>query len=531
MMIAKYRKILDVIVLVISIHIITAGPLKGDSFTLTTAGIREIQAAMEAGALTAEKLVELSIARIEAYDQTGPEIKSILSLSEKALETARALDKEYRLSGPRSPLHGIPVLAKDVFDTNDMPTTGGYSPLKHVIPDRDSTIVARLRKAGAIILAKVNQSDWYTRPDMLASSTLGGNTKNPFALDRTPGWSSSGTSGGLAARFGTVGLGSETGFSIRTPTSDGNLYGLSTTSGLISRAGQMWSYVTGERGGPMARSVYDVCATLDAIAGFDSEDLWTANSLGKMPLEPYISFIDSNGLAGARVGVLSEAWDFTPIDEQVIELAKNSIKVFEENGAYVFDPVALGINLPGYLGSNPSPSRFERIAAINQYLTRQGPSYPYKTAEELLLQHIDLPIRDSDIELMENPIDLDRDLAYRATLRGKETLRQMVIDLIDRYDLDALIYPHKLYGPLKLGPRNDPERQYTPNQLSPVTGLPAFIVPMGFTEDGLPVGLEILGRPWSEPTLIKLASGFEAATDNVMVPMATPALPGETFSY
>ncbi|MDQ8204687.1 amidase family protein [Pelagicoccus sp. SDUM812003] len=525
------KKLLNTVVVGFSLQALATTSLQSETFTLTTAGIQDIQDAMAAGALTAEKLIELSIARIEAYDQTGPEIKAVLTLNEEALETARALDEEYKTSGPRSPLHGIPVLAKDVFDTYDMPTTGGYSPLKDVTPARDSTIVARLRDAGAIILAKVNQSDWYTRPEMVASSTLGGNTKNPFALDRTPGWSSSGTSGGLAARFGTVGLGSETGFSIRTPTSDGNLFGLSTTSGLISRAGQMWSYITGERGGPMARSVYDVCVTLDAIAGFDSEDLWTANSLGKMPLEPYVSFIDPNGLEGARVGVLAEAWDFTPVDEQVIDLAKASIEVFKENGAYVFDPVSLGLDLPDYLSANPSPSRFERIAAINQYLIRQGPDYPYKNAEELLLSHQDLPIRDSDVRAMEDPIDLDRDLAYRATLRGKETLRQAVLDLMDKYDLDALIYPHKLHGPLKLGPRNDPEREYTPNQLSPVTGLPAFIVPMGLTEDGLPVGLEILGRPWSEPTLIKLASGFEAVTDNVKVPSATPSLPGETISY
>ena len=143
---AKYRKNLGASVLLLSIQLITSGPLKGDTFTLTTAGIKEIQAAMEAGALTAEKLVELYIARIEAYDRTGPEIKSILSLSENALETARALDKEYKEFGPRSPLHGIPVLAKDVFDTNDMPTTGGYSPLKHVIPDRDSTIVQTIKE-------------------------------------------------------------------------------------------------------------------------------------------------------------------------------------------------------------------------------------------------------------------------------------------------------------------------------------------------------------------------------------------------
>ncbi len=523
-------KIAGILILALTI-MGTVSPVSSEEFTLTRASIRDINKALDSGALTSEKLVGMYLKRIEAYDSRGPGIKAVLSINPNALEQARALDVERRTSGPRSPLHGIPVLAKDVFDTEEMPTTGGYLPLKGIVPDRDCTIVARLRKAGAIILAKVNQSDWYSRPDAIASSTLGGNTRNPYALDRTPGWSSSGTSGGLAARFGTVGLGSETGFSIRTPTSDGNLFGLSTTSGLISRAGQMWSFITGERGGPMAHSMYDLCVTLDVIAGFDPEDLWTANSLGKMPMDSYVSFLDTNGLNGIRVGVLKEAWDFSPVKEDVVELAKRSIQVFRDNGALVFDPVALGINLPDYLQNNPSPSRFERIHAINQYLTHQGNNYPFKTARELLLGHDGIPVRDTDIRLLELDIDLDRDPRYRAALTGREHLRQAVIDLMDKYALDALIYPHKLHGPLKLGNRNDPERQYRANQLSPVTGLPAMIVPMGFTPDGLPVGLEILGRPWSEPTLIRIASGYEAVTDNHRVPESTPALPGETISF
>jgi amidase len=501
------------------------------TFNLTTASIADINAAFDTGALTSERLVRLYLARIQAYDKNGPRINAVLALNSKALETARALDKERKEKGRRSPLHGVPVIVKDVFDTADMPTTGGYLPLKGVIPAQDSTIVTKLRAAGAIILAKMNQSDWYAQPDIMASSTLGGSTLNPFALDRTPGWSSAGTSAGLAAHFATVGLGSETGFSIRTPTSDGNLFGLSTTSGLISRAGQMWSYITGERGGPMAHSVYDLCVTLDAIAGFDAADLWTANSLGKMPLQRYVSFIDKNGLKGARVGVLKEGWDFKPVDPAGIELAKGAIKVFADNGAKVFDPVSLGIDLPGYLKTNSSPSRYERIAAINQYLARQGPRYPYKNAAALLLDHPGVPERPQDREAIEHPIDLDRDPDYRATLEGKTKLREAVIALMDRYGLDALIYPHKLHGPLKIGPRNDPERQYEANQLSPTTGLPAFIVPMGFTPEGLPIGLEILGRPWSEPTLIKLASGFEAVTNNRRVPASTPPLAGESLTY
>jgi amidase len=505
--------------------------VQAKTFDLTTATIEDINAAFDTGALTSEKLVALYLKRIEAFDEKGPKINAVLALNEKAIQTARALDAERKAKGPRSPVHGIPVIVKDVFDTNDMPTTGGYLPLKGVIPTQDATIVKKLRDAGAIILAKVNQSDWYANPNIMASSTLGGSTLNPFALDRTPGWSSAGTGAGLAAHFGTIGLGSETGFSIRTPTSDSNLYGLSTTSGLISRAGQMWSYITGERGGPMAHSVYDLCATLDVIAGFDSADLWTANSLGKMPMQSYVSFIDKKGLRGARVGVMKEAWDFKPADPAVLELAKNAIKVFADNGAKVFEPVSLAMDLPNYLQVNSSPSRYERIQAINQYLSRQGPNYPFKNASQLLLNHPGVPGRPQDKVALDNPIDLDRDPEYRATLEGRVKLREAVVALMDRYDLDALIFPHKLHGPLKIGPKDDAERKYTANQLSPNTGLPAFIVPMGFTPEGLPVGLEILGRPWSEPTLIKLASGFEAVTSNRRVPQSTPALAGERIEY
>jgi len=503
---------------------------KAEHFELATATVADINAAIDAGALSSEKLVQLYLARIDAYDQKGPSINAFLYLDPNALEEARALDAERKAKGRRSPLHGIPVVVKDVYDTHDMPTTGGYLPLKGVKPTKDAFVVKRLRAAGAIILGKLNQSDWYAETKLVAASTIAGNTKNPFALDHIPGWSSAGTGAAMAAFFATVGLGSETGFSVRTPTSDSNLFGLASTSGLISRDGQMWGYITGERCGPMARSVYDLVTTLDVIAGFDDNDLWTANSLGKMPSQKYITFLDKNGLKGARVGVLKDAYAFKPAVPEGLELAAKSIKVFEDNGARVVYGLSLGIDLVASIAKG-SPGRFERIHAIDHYLSRQGPSYPFHNSQELLLNHPGVSPTQNEIDLLNHPVDLDRDAEYRAALDEKAGLRQAVIDLMDKYHLDALIYPHKLAGPLKIGPAKDPERQYTPNQLSPITGLPAFIVPSGFTSDGLPIGFEILGRPWSEPTLIKLASGFEAATHNRRIPPTTPPLPGESFEY
>jgi amidase len=502
------------------------------TFDLATATVADINAAFDAGALTSEKLTQLYLARIAAYDQQGPKLKAVLFLNPKALDEARALDAERRTKGPRSPLHGIPVVAKDVFDTFDMPTTGGYVVLKDVTPTKDAFIIKKLRDAGAVILAKLNQSDWYAQPAVVAASTLGGNTLNPYDLKRTPGWSSSGTGAAMAAVFGTIGLGSETGFSIRTPTNDSNLYGLSSTSGLISRDGQMWSYITGERGGPMTRSVYDLAATLDIIAGFDAFDLWTAHSLGQMPEKPYTSFLDKNGLKGARIGILKEAWDYPPVEADVVEVVKAGIAVFSKNGAKVFDTVSIGFDLKASLVVNSMPVRWERVHAINHYLARQGPTYPFKNAVELLLGHEGVPTRPVSKASLENLPDLNRDPEYRATLRGKAALRKAVIELMDKHELDVLVYPHRLRRPMLLGPR-PPESVYDDTiRLSPTTGLPALIVPAGFTADGNPVGLEILGRPWSEPTLIKIASGYEAVAGPVRrLPPSTPALPGERFDY
>jgi amidase len=500
---------------------------------LTTATIAELQAAMAKGALTSEKLTQLYLARIAAYDQAGPKLAAFLYLNPGALDQARALDAERKAKGPRGPLHGIPIVLKDVFDTFDMPTTGGYAPLKGVKPTKDAYITKKLRDAGVVILGKTNQSDWYAAPPIIAASTLGGNTLNPYDLKRTPGWSSSGTAAAMAAVFGAAGLGSETGFSIRTPTNDANLYGLASTSGLISRDGQMWSYITGERGGPLARSVYDLCVILDTIAGFDPFDLWTAKSLGHMPDQRYVSFIDPQGLRGARVGVLKEAWGFGPIEADMDALASATITTLEKNGAKVINPVSLGFDLKQYLVANVLPSRYERIHAINHYLARQGPSYPYHNAADLLLDHPGVPQRPLKRADIENPIDLNHDPEYRATLVGQAALRDAVIELLDRYQLDALIYPHRLRRAELIGRPRPPETIYSDTcQLSPMTGLPALVVPMGLTPDGNPGGLEILGRPWSEPTLIKIASGYSAIAGTVrQLPPTTPSLPGEVIVY
>jgi amidase len=379
--------------------------------------------------------------------------------------------------------------------------------------------VRRLRDAGAVILGKVNASSFGPVA-----------TKNPYDLTRIPGFSSSGTGAAVAAWMTTIGLGSETGFSVRTPTSDCNLFGLSSTSGLVSRDGELVGWVTGERPGPMARSVFDLAVTLDAIAGFDVHDLWTANSLGKMPAQKYVTFLEKDGLRGVRAGVLKDVWAYAATTPEGLDLAAKSIRVFSDNGAVLVHGLTLGVDLEKTLSSEPNgsfPSRFESVAGLDLYLSRQGPGYPFRRAADLLGRP-DVTMTPAREALLRDPPDLDRDPEYRALLENCAAMRRSVVDLMDRHRLDVLIYPHKLFPPTKLGPKDEGPWA---NQVSSLTGLPAIVVPSGFSPEGLPFGFEVLGRPWSEPMLLRVASGFEAATRNRRSPATTPPLPGEVFDY
>ena len=406
-----------------------------------------------------------------------------------------------------------------MFDVLGMPTTGGMLPKGGVKPTKDSFVARRLREAGAVLLGKVSASSFGTVP-----------TRNPYDPTRIPGFSSSGTGASVSAWFTTVGLGTETGFSVRTPSSDCNLYGLSSTAGLISRDGVVANWLTGGRPGPMARNAYDLAVTLDAIAGFDPQDLWTAQGLGRMPAEKYVSFLRKDGLRGVRAGVLKDIYAYEATTPEGLELAARSVRVFSEHGATVLHGLTLGMDLEKTLSSKDSgsfPSRFEGVAGLDLYLSRQGEGYPFRRALDLI-GHPDVNLEQGAEERLRNPPDLDRDPEYRGLLQNREALRQAVLELMDRCRVDVLIYPHKLFPPLKIAPRDEGPWA---NQLSSLSGLPAVIVPSGLSPEGHPFGFEILGRPWSEPLLLRIASGFEAETDNRRPPPHTPRLPGEVFEY
>lgn len=504
----------------------SATPSHAAQFDLQTATLEDINKAFDSGALTSEKLTQLYLKRIEAYDKSGPHINSIITLNPKALETARSLDAERKSKGPRSKLHGVPVVLKDLFDTKDMPTTGGFLPLKSSQPILDATVVARLRDAGAIILAKVNMSDWFGVPKSGDQSTVLGRTNNPYNLDLTPGGSSGGTGASLAAVFAQVGLGSETGVSIRNPTANNSVVGLAPTRGLIPRTGQIMTSFTQERCGPMARSVYDVAALTDIVAGFDAEDLSTIVAPGRTPTASYTTFLDKNGLRGARVGVFRDLFRKGEIHAEGIALVEKAIAQMKEAGAVIVDPVSTGTDLFPLLADTRT-NYFEAQFSYNLYFRRLGPQAVIRNMDELLAKGGSL-VKPGIVRGYREFNSLMHQPDFLARRDTQEMLKTSVIELMDRYRLDVLVHPFKSVPP----PAHTERGVDQDNPLSSVTGLPAVLVPAGYTkkENG-PIAIEFLGRPFSEPTLFRVAYAYEQVSKNRKTPASAPPLPGESFSY
>jgi amidase len=487
-------------------------------FDITTATIQDINAAFDAGSLSSEKLVQMYLDRIAAYDQTGPAINAMVYVDPDVLEVAKALDKERAESGPRSKIHGIPFILKDLFDAAGQPTTGGFVGLKGSMPWRDGWVAGKLRENGGIILGKTNLNDWFAQAPW-GASTLFGQTLNPYALEYVPGGSSSGSGAGIAAAFAQVGFGSETGVSIRNPTSENNLVGLAPTLGLISRTGMIMSALTHERGGPMARSVYDMAATLEAVAGFDPEDLVTMASRGKIPEGGYVQFVDAeNGLKGARIGVLREMFRSGPVHEEALALIETAIEDLKTAGAFVIDPITTGLPLLS-MATVTRVSSFEKKEATDYYLSGLGPNAMYKDMTEMIAAN---PVLLERLVKNDAVDDLDFNPEYHAKLKSREMMGAALLRLMDEFQLDALVFPFKTQPATKI--KDGWINSEADNAVSSQTGFPGLLVPAGFTKDNLPISIEFLGRPFAEPTLIKLASAYEAASAHRKLPENTPTL-------
>ncbi len=510
---------------------VSALPAQAAELQLGGASVAELQAAMDAGKLTSEQLVKLYLARIDAYDQQGPKLNTIITLKDrdKALAEARALDAERKAGKKRGPLHGVVVLAKDVYDTADMPTSGGFKPMATSQPRYDSFVIARLRAAGAIVLAKLNQSDWYGVAPR-GASTLKGQVLSAYNPTKFPGSSSSGTGVSMSAWFGTVGLGSDTGGSITIPTAQNNLVGFAMSHGLVSRTGMMWSSPRQENGGPMCRHVYDCAAVLDAIAGYDAADLATEESVGKMPDRPYTSFVDANGLKGARIGVLREMVRSGSGHEEGVALFESAVKEIRAAGAMVMD-VRTGMDLVAIQG-DAAASSFEVAVAINKYLAALPPTAPIRNVDEMIAKGGAL-VKPGIVAANRSKVPLERDAGLISAYKQQDVLRALLVKVMDDYQLDALFLPFRTYriDPVGLS-TNFTQTPDARNNLSSYTGLPTIVMPGGFFgSDGMPFGVQFLGRKFTEPTLIRLASGWEASTQHRKAPSSTPALVGETIKY
>ena len=525
-------------------------PLAAAELNLTSATIAEVQAAFSAG-LTSEKLTAAYLARIAAYDQHGPTIDSIITLNPRALANAKALDAELRAGKSRGPLHGIPIVLKDNVDTYDLPTTGGSQFLLGSIPPDDAFIAKKLRDAGVVILAKVNLSEWAgsggsaagAPPEIFKAgfipggfSSAGGQTRNPHALDRSPSGSSGGTGAALAAGFAQLGIGSDTGGSVRGPSSHNGIAGLKPTRGLLSRDGIIPLGLSFDTAGPMARSVYDVAAMLGVMTGVDPADKATIPSGGHSHRN-YVPFLKTDAIKGARIGINR---DYLGQDPEVDRIFEASIVQLRALGATIIDPVSI----PEYLRKARADIynvvvRAEFKADLTTYLKTTGPASP-KSFDEIVRLSNDpasqylSPGKAAGLAWVAKPgISLElNDPVYLATKRQILPALTATIDAVFAKDrLDAIVYPTMPKPAMLIIPPDGIGWPESAAAFANFTGYPDMIVPAGVTKEGLPVTLSFFGRAWSEPALLGYAYAFEQATHARILPVTTPALSSDLLTY
>jgi amidase len=491
------------------------------TFVPEEATISDVHAALAAGRITCVQVVQAYLRRIEAYDDRGPALNTIITINSKALETARDFDRSRDASrSALKPLHCIPVILKDNYDTVDMPTTGGSVTLAESVPLRDAFVVRKLRDAGAIILAKANLTE-LARGGTTVSS-LGGQTKNPYDLTRTPGGSSGGTGAAIASGFAVTGTGSDTGQSVRSPASAQSLVGLRPTRGLISRSGIIPISTTQDEAGPITRTVADTARMLDVMAGYDADDPITAFGAHRIPAT-YTAFLKPDGLKGARIGVLSDFFGRESVHQEVNAVTEDAIGKMAEAGATIVRIAMPGLDL---LTRNIQVAEYETKVAFDQYLASLGPRAPVKTLAEFIAGGGFHESLKAGLESDQRRADGLNDPEYRNRLRRRDDVRQAVMSVIAANKLDAILYPHQRRLVARIG-----EEQLERNGvLSNSTGFPAMTIPGGFSRPtasaplGVPIGIELLGPEWSEPRLIALAFAFEQAVKPRRRPAATPSL-------
>ncbi|MEE8522303.1 MAG: amidase family protein [Thermoanaerobaculia bacterium] len=497
------------------------GPAEPEAgFVLEEATIADIHAAMEAGRLTARRLVESYLARIEACDKRGPSLNAIVTVNPRALERADELDAAFRESGLTGPLHGIPVIVKDNYDTADLPTSAGSLALIDSLPPDDAFQVRKIRQAGAIVLAKSNMAEWAFSPYETVGSALPGYTRNPYDTRRVTAGSSGGTGAAVAANFGAVGLGTDTGNSIRGPASHNLLVGIRSTMGLTSRDGIVPLYLDHDVGGPMARTVADAVAVFAVIAGYDAADPVTAASR-EHPVASYLDHLDAGALEDARIGVVRQLADAETGDPEIKQRFEEALADLRTAGATIVDPVHIE-ELDAIPRDERWCPRFQYD--LDNYLASLGPEAPVKSLQEVIKSGSFHPSVARGLEYFRGIEGAPEDSEEcRQAWANGELLATGVRRVLAASDLDALVYPTWSNPPRLIGDLNTPAGDNS-QDLSPHTGFPAITVPMGFVGEGLPAGLQILGDAWTEPRLIEIAYAYEQATRHRRPPPSCPPL-------
>jgi Asp-tRNA(Asn)/Glu-tRNA(Gln) amidotransferase A subunit family amidase len=478
-----------------------------DESGILAADMTDLQRAFEEKRFSSEQLVEFNLSRMDRFDRKGPRLNAVISVNPEAAAEARDLDREREKSGARGPLHGITFALKDNIDTKDMPTTGGSRAMADSRPKRDAFIVEKLRKAGAVIIAKVNLHE-LARSGTTVGSLLG-QTLNPYDLTRTPGGSSGGTAVAVAAGYCAAGLGGDTVNSIRSPASAVCLVGFRPTRGLVSRSGIIPVSLTQDAAGPLTTCVRDAAAVLEVIAGRDPADPDTRE--GPEGASPgYVNFLRRDGLKGKKIGITVANLGTHPEVGLVMEKAFADM---EKEGAILREIRNPELDAERII-EECDVILYETKPQLNDYLRGLGPDAPVKNLAELLatgLLHESVRKGFMDAEALSDPLSM---AGYAARLGRAKALRARILEIMDSAGLDALVYPHQRIPVVKIG-----EAQLGRNGiLAAASGFPAVTVPGGFTAPsetaplGVPVGVEFFGRPWSEPGLFNLAYGYEQAT-------------------
>jgi Asp-tRNA(Asn)/Glu-tRNA(Gln) amidotransferase A subunit family amidase len=480
-------------------------------FDVVEKTIPELQAAMASGAVTSRELVEHYLARIEAYDKRGPRLNAMIAINPRALEAADALDRERRERGPRGPLHGIPIVVKDNYETEELPTTGGSEALAGFETHRDAFQVARLRAAGAVLLGKTNLHELAA--GIITVSSLGGQTRNPYDPARTPGGSSGGSGAAVAASFAAAATASDTCGSIRIPAANNNLFGLRGTAGLSSRAGIIPLSHTQDIGGPVARTITDLAIMLDATVGPDPDDPASLAGEGHIPAS-FRDGLQESALQGARIGLLKNLFGTAPEDEEVAGLVRKALDAIKPHGVELVEVTVPGLD-ETLQGSSLINHEFKTdlIAYLSQF-----PNAPVRSLADILEKGAFHAALETTFK-QRNAFEPDAEAIRRVHAKRAQAQR-LIVGALDEHRLDALAYPTLRRRPVVV---EEPQRG-TNCQLSASTGFPALAVPAGFTDDGVPIGMELLGPAWSDARLLAMGFAYEQAMKPRRSPPTTPAL-------